>query len=102
MEASVDPQPRGPDWMPITPKRGPFCMPIHTIDRAIAATGHLMQRAKCYSASREMPIDFLDAKGQHCPPATGAALKAPDALAKLLDTRTGNGRVHDLGNGLGG
>src|SRR5215217_4324992 len=33
MEASVDPQPRGPDWMPITPKAGslfhadprPFC-----------------------------------------------------------------------------
>ena len=22
MEASVDPQPRGPDWMPITPKAG--------------------------------------------------------------------------------
>src|ERR1700736_4151151 len=22
MEASVDPQPRGPDWMPITPKTG--------------------------------------------------------------------------------
>jgi hypothetical protein len=31
MEASVDPQPWGPDWMPITPKRGPFCMPIHTV-----------------------------------------------------------------------
>ena len=30
MEASVDPQPWGPDWMPITPKRGPFCMPIHS------------------------------------------------------------------------
>ena len=27
MEASVDPQPWGPDWMPITPERGPFCMP---------------------------------------------------------------------------
>ena len=27
MEASVDPQRWGPDWMPITPKRGPFCMP---------------------------------------------------------------------------
>jgi hypothetical protein len=22
MEATVDPQPRGPDWMPITPKTG--------------------------------------------------------------------------------
>jgi hypothetical protein len=27
MEASVDPQPWGPDWMPITPERGPCCMP---------------------------------------------------------------------------
>src|SRR5829696_4424871 len=30
MEASVDPQPRGPDWMPITPKRGPYSTPKHT------------------------------------------------------------------------
>jgi hypothetical protein len=27
MEASVDPQSWGPDWMPITRERGPFCMP---------------------------------------------------------------------------
>jgi hypothetical protein len=27
MEASVDPQPWGPDWMPITPERSPCCMP---------------------------------------------------------------------------
>jgi hypothetical protein len=30
MEASVDPQCRGPDWMPITPKRGPYSMLKHT------------------------------------------------------------------------
>ena len=25
----MDPQPRGPDWMQITPKRGPYSMQIH-------------------------------------------------------------------------
>ena len=24
---------RGPVWMPITPKRGPFCTPIHTLSQ---------------------------------------------------------------------
>ena len=39
MEAGVDPQPWGPDWMPITPKRGPFCMPIHILTALAAITG---------------------------------------------------------------
>src|SRR6266516_965346 len=30
MEARVDPLFRGPDWKPITPKGGPYCMPIHS------------------------------------------------------------------------
>ena len=71
------------------------------VDRAIAAAGHLMQSAKCQSASRQMPVDRLDAEGQHQSPAASRALEAPDALAKLLDTGTGNGCAHGLGNGLG-
>ena len=31
MEADVAPLFGGPYWMPITPKGGPFCMPIHTV-----------------------------------------------------------------------
>jgi hypothetical protein len=27
----VDPYPRSSDWMPITPKTGPYSMPIHTL-----------------------------------------------------------------------
>ena len=29
----MEPQPRGPDWMPITPKTGPYSMPISQITR---------------------------------------------------------------------
>jgi hypothetical protein len=28
---------RGPVWMPITPKKGPFCTPIHTLGLAFAS-----------------------------------------------------------------
>jgi hypothetical protein len=48
-----------------------------------------------------MPIDCFDAEGQHQSPAAGRALEAPDALSKLLNTGTGNGRIHGFGNGLG-
>ena len=72
------------------------------VDRAVAATGHLMQCAQRQSPSRQMPVDRLDAEGQHCPPVASRALKPPDALAKLLDTGAGDGCIHDLGNGLGG
>jgi hypothetical protein len=37
-----------------------------------------MQRAEFQSASRQMPVDLLDAEGQHRPPACGRALKALD------------------------
>ena len=70
------------------------------MDRAFAATGNLMQRTQRQSASGEMPVDHLDAEGQHIPPAAGRVLKAPDARAKLLDSGTDNGRVHILGNWL--
>jgi hypothetical protein len=72
------------------------------VDRAIAAARHLMQRAERQSASRQMPADRLETEGQHQSAAAHCALEAPDALAKLLGTGTGNGRAHVLGNGLGG
>jgi hypothetical protein len=31
----------------------------------MAAAGHLMQRAERQSASRQMPVDRLEAEGQH-------------------------------------
>src|SRR5205807_8955855 len=46
------------------------------VDRAMAAAGHLMQRAKRQSASRQMPVDRLDAEGQHQSLAASCALEA--------------------------
>jgi hypothetical protein len=71
------------------------------VDRAMAAAGHLMQSAERQSASWQMPVDRLDAEGQHQSPAASRALEAPDVLAKLLDTGTGDGRAHILGKMLG-
>jgi len=71
------------------------------VDRALAAAGHLMQSAERQSASRQMPVDRLDAEGQHQSPACGRAFEAPDALAKLLDNRKAGGRPHVLCNSLG-
>jgi hypothetical protein len=73
-----------------------------TVDRAMATDRNLMQRAERQSPTWEMPVDRLDAERYHQSPAVSRALEAPDALAKLLDTGTGNGRAHVLGNGLGG
>ena len=64
------------------------------VDCAMAAARHLMQRAKRQSASREMPVDRLETEGQHQSPAARRALAPPDALAKLLGTGTGDGRIH--------
>ena len=69
------------------------------IDRAIAAARHLMQCARAPTPSRQMPVDRLDAEGQHCPPLASRALKPPDARAKLLDTGAGDGCAHDLAMG---
>ncbi len=71
------------------------------VDRAMAAAGHLMQSAKCQSASRQMPVDRLDAEGQHRPPAAGRAFEPLDARTKLLDGGTVYGRMHGHGNGFG-
>jgi hypothetical protein len=67
----------------------------------MAAARHLMQRAKRQSASGEVPVDFLDAEGQHRTPSAGRAFEAPNALAKLFDTGTDDGCAHVLGNRLG-
>ena len=72
------------------------------VDRAMAAARHLMQRAERQAAFRQMPVDRLDAEGQHQSPACGRARETLDALSKLLNTGTGNGRAHVLGNRLGG
>ena len=49
MEASVDPQPWGPDWMPITPKRGPYSMPIHNIDAIVEAALEVAKEARRFA-----------------------------------------------------
>ncbi len=72
------------------------------VDRVIATASHLMQRAKRQSASRQMLVELFNAEGQHRTPSVSRALEAPDARAKLLDTWMGYGRVHGLGNRLGG
>jgi hypothetical protein len=66
-----------------------------------ATVRRMMQRAERQAASRQMPVDRLDAEGQRQSPACGRAPEAPDARAKLLDTGTGDGRIHVLGNTLG-
>ena len=70
------------------------------VDRAMAAAGHLMQSAKCQSASRQMPVDRLDAEGQHRPPVASRALEALDARTKLFDGGTGMGACMALATGL--
>ena len=72
------------------------------IDRAMAAARHLMQSAERQAAFRQMPVDRLEAEGQHQSPAGGRALETPDALAKRFDSRAGDGLAHVLGSGPGG
>ena len=48
MEATVDPQPRGPDWMPITPKTGSL---LHA-DSHLNAEGQIAWRASPWMLSR--------------------------------------------------
>ncbi len=76
-------------------------MTVGHADSRPGLAGHLMQRAERQSAFRQMPVDRLDAEGQHGSPARGRALETLDARAKLFDTGMGNGRIHGLGNGLG-
>src|SRR4029077_5888690 len=63
--------------------------------------GHLMQSAERQSASRQMPVDRLDAEGQHGSPARGRTFETLDALAKLFDNRKAGGRPHIFCNSLG-
>src|SRR6202040_2460967 len=64
--------------------------------RAAIPTCHLMQSAARQSASRQMPVDRLDAEGQHGSPARGRTFEALDACAKLLDNRQAGGRPHEI------
>src|SRR5215216_4690814 len=58
MEASVEPQPRGPDWMPITPKTGPYSMPIHSfaVDRLLAPVRTVLKSAKAVISKAPPPV----------------------------------------------
>jgi hypothetical protein len=38
---------RGPDWMPITPKGGPFCTPIHRLGSAQNLVHQDRKRQRC-------------------------------------------------------
>src|SRR5271169_5921663 len=49
MEASVDPQPRGPDWMPITPKTGSL---FHAETHGTAKCPELGAKRKCLARPR--------------------------------------------------
>ena len=59
------------------------------VGRAMAAAGHLMQSAKCQSASRQMPVDRLDAEGQHRSPVARRAFEPLDARHEALRWRDG-------------
>ena len=62
----------------------------------IAAAGDLMKRAEREAASRQTPVDLLDAEGKRCATARRAAFEALNAISKLRDGM--GGRIHLLGN----
>src|SRR5271168_2480797 len=49
MEASVDPQPRGPDWMPITPKTGSLFHAETQIDTWLDEMRQCAESEICFS-----------------------------------------------------
>ena len=56
-----------------------------------------MQRAEREAASRQAPVDLLDAEGKRRATARRTAFEALNALSKLRDDGMG-GRIHLLGN----
>jgi hypothetical protein len=60
-----------------------------TINRAISATGHFVQRAKRQAALRQMFINGLDAERQYRPLTPCPALKAANAFAQASMVATG-------------
>jgi hypothetical protein len=67
-----------------------------TVDRAVAATGDLVQGAERQSALREMLIDRLNAERQHGPRTRGSPFETLNALSKRRENRKGSGRAHVL------
>jgi hypothetical protein len=67
------------------------------VNHPIAAAGDLMKRAEREAASRQTPVDLLDAEGKRCATARRAAFEALNAISKLRDAGMG-GRIHLLGN----
>jgi hypothetical protein len=67
-----------------------------SVNRAIAAAGHFVQRPERQSAFRQTLINGLDAERQHRPPMPRPTLKASNALTKRLDNGNGDRRIHAL------
>jgi len=72
-----------------------------TVDRAIAAPGDLVQRAKRQSAFRQMPVNRVNAERQYGPMTRGSSFETLNALSKRLENRKGRGRAHVLVQLLG-
>jgi hypothetical protein len=75
--------------------RGEECR-RRTVDRAIAATGDLVQGAQRQSALRQMLIDRLNAERQHGPRTRGSPFETLNAFSKRRENRKGSGRAHIL------
>ena len=75
--------------------RGEQCR-RRTVDRAIAAAGHLVQGAERQSALRQMLINRLNAEWQHGPRTRGSPFETLNALSKRRENRKGSGRAHVL------
>jgi hypothetical protein len=67
-----------------------------TVNRAIAATGDLVQRAKRQSAFRQMAVNRADVERQHGPMTRGSPFETLNALAKLIENGEGRRRTHVL------
>jgi hypothetical protein len=70
--------------------------PPAPVDRAIAATGDLVQGTERQSALRQMLIDRLNAERQHGSKTRGSPFETLNALSKRRENRNGSGRAHVL------
>ena len=64
-----------------------------TINRAIAATSHLVRRAKRQSAFRQMLVNHANAERQHGPMTRGSPFEMLNALGCLRIGRVGDARM---------
>ena len=67
-----------------------------TVDRAIAATGDLVQCAKRQSAFRQMLVNRVNAERQYAPTTRGFPFETLNALSKRLEYRKDRRRAHIL------